>query len=115
MANYTALQLVNRVRRRMHMSDAADLTDRLSLVLLDLVNESMSYILETRSWDFDGRSDGVLVTKAAVTNATTTVTNGSATALGYTPCSTASVSTATTNVSAAFKTVKTGVILGSRQ
>lgn len=73
MPDFTALQLVNRVRRRMHMGDAADLTDALSKALLDLVNEAKDYILETRNWDFDARHDGVLNTRSKLTSSGTTL------------------------------------------
>jgi hypothetical protein len=60
----------------MHMDDAGSLTDRLSVVLLDLVNEAKDYVLETRNWDFDTRHDGIIVTKGVATDSATTVTNG---------------------------------------
>lgn len=67
----TTLALVNRVRRLLREEDAAGLTDRLSVVLLDLVNEAKGDLLEDRIWDFDRRQDGVLFAKGEFTETDT--------------------------------------------
>lgn len=68
----TALQLVNRVRRKLRLTDTSDFAKSENALLLDLVNESMHMVLELRDWDFDVRHDGHLT---AVANSTG---NGSA-------------------------------------
>lgn len=59
----TALQLVNRIRRKLRMGpdlSAFSSTDELTNVLLDMLNEGKREVLEHREWDFDIRHDGIL-------------------------------------------------------
>lgn len=63
----TALQLVNRIRRKLRLPDTSDFAKSENLLLLDLVNEAINTVLELRDWDFDIRHDGHLT---AVANST---------------------------------------------
>lgn len=51
----TALQLVNRVRRRMRHSDTSALTDVRDVATLDSVNRAMRYVMTGRVWESDKR------------------------------------------------------------
>jgi hypothetical protein len=76
----TLLQLVNRVRREIGQEDVAAVTDRVSVILVDLIGAAKREVLETLEWDFADRHDGVVklvkkrsYTTASATNASTTV------------------------------------------
>jgi hypothetical protein len=73
----TALQLVNRVRRKLRWGDTTAFTDDQSLVALDAVNAALALVFEGWDWDCDVRHDGVLLTFADETLPTITVTNSS--------------------------------------
>jgi len=76
----TLLQLVNRVRREVGWEDVAAVSDRVSVILVDLIAAAQREALETAEWDFDIRSDGVLTTIAPLTytsDGQVVVTNGS--------------------------------------
>src|SRR5512139_2564261 len=78
MSTYTALQLVNRVHLRMGGMELADLTTQRAKLLMNLVNEAKDIILESKTWDFDKRTDGVLVVKGVLDDTgATSVTNAS--------------------------------------
>jgi hypothetical protein len=78
-ATVTALQIVNRIRLRTRGGGAfTDLTSIEAQTLLTCANEALSYVLDTRDWDFDHRHDGVLVTRAVVESGTIGVTSGQA-------------------------------------
>lgn len=72
----TALQLVNRVRRRGRTEDAVDFSLSENKLLRDLVNEGKNQVLQLRDWDFDVRHDGALTTVANSTGSTLTLTPG---------------------------------------
>jgi hypothetical protein len=67
----TALQIVNRVLRKLSKSTIGSaFTDQnLGNVTLDAVNEATRAILETHSWDSLKRRDGILVTQGVMTAA----------------------------------------------
>lgn len=78
----TALQLVNRARRKLKWEDVSSFSssDELTTVLLDFVNEAKRDVLENYEWDFDIRSDGIFKTVAAATySSVVDVDNGSTT------------------------------------
>ena len=72
----TALQLVNRVRRKLRIPDTTSFTKSEDLLLLDLVNEAKDTVLELREWDFDVRHDGHLTTVANTTGSGSSLTHG---------------------------------------
>jgi len=82
----TALQIINRIRRKLKWEDVSSFsaTDSLTNALIDLANESKRDVLEGYEWDFDIRSDGIFKTVAAhsysgtglVANASTSVFAG---------------------------------------
>lgn len=76
----TALQLVNRVRRRSRIEDAVDFTLTENKLLRDLVNEAKNQVLQLRDWDFDVRHDGALTTVANSTGSTLALAPGALTA-----------------------------------
>lgn len=51
----TALQLVNRVRRRMRHSDTTAISDVRDLATLDAVNRAMRYVMTGKVWESDKR------------------------------------------------------------
>jgi hypothetical protein len=69
----TLLQLVNRVRRGIGWEDVSAVTDRVSVVFVDLIGAAQREVLETAEWDFAQRHDGVvkLVKKRSYTTGTT--------------------------------------------
>jgi hypothetical protein len=69
----SALTLVNRVGRLFREEDAAALTETFASQILDLVNEAKREILESMSWQFDQRHDGVVTTAAPITGTATSV------------------------------------------
>lgn len=62
----TALELVNRVLRRMRDETVGNFADDKSQVILDLVNAAKDDVLTSRDWDFDLRHDGVIVTRKTI-------------------------------------------------
>ena len=78
MASITALQLVNRVLRRVQKSTVSDFSEHLGAAVLDLVNAAKNEVLESRIWPFDIRHDGVLTLKGSATLSDVDATNGSA-------------------------------------
>ncbi len=80
MPSYTALQLCNRVRLKARGGAAfGNLDSTEGRTILACVNEAMTYVLETRDWDFDHRHDGVLQTRAVVDSGTVALVAESAT------------------------------------
>lgn len=63
----TALQLINRVRRLHRFGDASDLSDNLSVGLLDRVNNALETVFEERTWQFQIRTDGYIRTNQTYT------------------------------------------------
>ena len=78
----TALQLVNRVRRKLRIPDTSSFTKSEDLLLLDLVNEAMHTVLELRDWEFDVRHDGHLTAVANTTGSITGFSVGGSGATG---------------------------------
>lgn len=76
----TALQLVNRVRRKMRVPDTTDFAKSENLLLLDLVNEAKDMVLELRDWEFDIRHDGHLSTVANTTGSGSGLVHGASAA-----------------------------------
>jgi hypothetical protein len=74
----TAINLVNRLRRRHRIDDVSGIAgdDPLTMALLDCVNESARDVLSERMWPWNVRSDGVLVTSASRTGTDASVING---------------------------------------
>lgn len=63
----TLIQMINRVRRRHRFPDVTTLTaDDLVSPVQDALNESARQVLESRSWDFLIRHDGMLTTRPRV-------------------------------------------------
>jgi hypothetical protein len=71
----TALELVNRLRRKHQLEAVTALGDDDSTVLLDHLNEAKRDLLEAYTWDFDLRTDGELITMPTL-SATVGVSNG---------------------------------------
>ena len=74
----TALELVNRVRRKRRDGSSAVVTDRQGVAYLDAINSSITTILEEYSWEFQKRSDGRLNLIPSFTGLSAAVTAGSA-------------------------------------
>ena len=66
----TALQLVNRVRRLHRFGDAANLSDNLSVGLLDRVNNALETVFEERTWQFQIHNDGFINTTPLIESTT---------------------------------------------
>lgn len=78
MASVTALELVNRVLRRLRQQAVSSFADDKALVVLDLVNAAKEDVLTARNWSEDIRHDGVLRTNGYTDSTTTAFTNLSA-------------------------------------
>lgn len=76
----TALQLVNKVRRRMRHPDAVSISELRDLATLDAVNRAMRYVTLGRVWESDKRHMQI-ITKARKTGVSWTSTAGQASAL----------------------------------
>lgn len=75
MGQVTALEFVNRIRRRMRAgSDVSNVTDEENAVLLDIVNAAIADVLAGKNWEFDLRHDGILNTLATQTLGSVSVT-----------------------------------------
>ncbi len=66
----TALQLVNRVRRLHRFGDASNLSDNLSVGLLDRVNNALETVFEERTWQFQIHNDGFINTTPLIESTT---------------------------------------------
>lgn len=73
----TALELVNRVLRRMRLQTVSNLNSEEATVVLDFVNAAKEDVLTSRDWSEDIRHDGVLITIAPTTSTTLTLTQNS--------------------------------------
>ncbi len=60
----TALQLVNKVRKKHRFGDVAAFSDVLTLSILDALNAATCTVLEDRTWWFQKRDDGLFNTVA---------------------------------------------------
>jgi hypothetical protein len=78
--------LVNRVRREIGWEDVAAVTDRVSVILVDLIGAAQREVLETLEWNFTDRHDGVLklVKKRSYTTATATAASTTVSIVGGT-------------------------------
>lgn len=78
MSSFSCLQLVNRLGRKMRWGGnltSLTSTDERQNASIDALNEAKEYVLDGKTWDFDARHDGVLVTQAVVDHTSTAVTN----------------------------------------
>ena len=66
MASITALELVNRVLRRMRQDTVSSFSGNDAQVILDYVNAAKEDVLTSRDWQFDLRHDGAIVTSRAI-------------------------------------------------
>ncbi|GEM_PF-5207391 len=71
----TALQLVNRVRRRMRHDDVTALAELRDLASLDAINRAMREVLLAKVWEFDKRHTQMAL-KARITGVAGTFTSG---------------------------------------
>lgn len=81
MPTVTALELVNRVRRRLRWGDVSNVTDTQSVAILDLVNGAVADVLDEKQWESDIRHDGVIRTMPAVDVTDLALNAGNSTAI----------------------------------
>lgn len=74
----TALELVNRMRRKRRDATSSVITDRQGIAYLDILNSAITAVLEERTWNFQTRSDGRLNLIPSYTGSLATLTPGSA-------------------------------------
>lgn len=73
----TAIALVNRMRAKRRDATSTILTDRQGIAYLDILNGAITAVLESRTWDFQKRSDGELTTRATFSGTSLVATAGS--------------------------------------
>lgn len=72
----TALALVNRMRAKRRDASSNLITDRQGVAYLDILNAAVTTVLEQRTWDFQKRSDGQIITVPSFSGTSGLVTQG---------------------------------------
>ena len=72
----TALELVNRMRVKRRTSTQSVITDREGVAYLEILNGAIQTALEERTWDFQRRTDGMVITIPPFSGTTLNVTAG---------------------------------------